>query len=239
MRNSDGRIVIGVILVAIGLFLVYDNLFNFHFFFLDYLFSFPAILIFIGIVILLNSRNNFIGYLLLIGGAYFFMRDFLHLEVNHIIGDIWPLLIIGFGLYILLKKRNGLSSNYNIDGSTGKDGKNDFDTNKMDFIDEITILGGSKKAFSSQQFRGGKITTIFAGSEIDLRDCKLAGERQIIDILTLFGSTEIYLPRDWKVVISVVSIFGGFDDDRRIDIEDEKVLVIKGLVLFGANEIKS
>lgn len=239
MRNSDGRIVIGVILVAIGLFLVYDNLFNFHFIFLDYLFSFPVILIFIGIVILLNSRNNFFGYLLLIGGGYFFLKDTLHLEVNHIISDIWPLLIIGLGLYILLKKRNGSSSNYNIDGSTGKDGTNDFETNKMDFIDETTILGGSKKAFSSQQFRGGKVTTIFAGSEIDLRDCKLAGERQIIDILTLFGSTEIYLPRDWKVVISVVSIFGGFDDDRRIDIEDEKVLVIKGLVLFGANEIKS
>lgn len=242
MRNSDGRIVGGAIILAIGMFLLFDNLFDFHFFFLEYIFSFPTILIVIGIVILLNSRNNFFGYLLLIGGAYFFMKDVLHLRINHIMVDIWPLFIIAFGLYLLLKRSRSSSSNYNLNTSSGNHGRNDFETNKMDFIDEITILSSSKKAFSSQQFMGGKITTILGSSDIDLRECKLAGERQIIDLATIFGGTEIFLPGDWKIVISVVSIFGGFDDKRRIvandDIDNEKILVIKGIVLFGGGEIR-
>jgi len=243
MRNSDGRLVIGAVLIAVGLFLLFDKLFNFHFFFFEYIFSFPTILIIVGIVILLNSRKNIFGYILVIGGGYFFLKDVLHLRVNHIFVDIWPLFIIAFGLYLLLKRRSSSSTNYSVNADAGTAGSNDFETNKIDFIDVATILGSSDKTFSSQQFKGGKILTILGGSNIDLRNCKLGGERQIIDIVTLFGGTTIFLPSDWKVVISVVSIFGGFDDDRRIivndQIDNDKILVIKGTVLFGGGELKS
>jgi predicted membrane protein len=243
MRNSDGRLVIGVILVAVGIFLLLNNIIHFHFFILDYIFTFPVLMMAIGFVLVINSRDNFFGYLLILGGAYFFAKDVLDLEVDYIVSDLWPLLVIAFGLYLLLKRKSRMSHKHNAGWGAGESGVNDFEQNKMDYIDEATILGSSNKSFSSQQFRGGKITSIFGGSEIDLRNCKLSSGRQIIDILTIFGGTTIFLPSDWKVVISVTAIFGGFDDDRFIapdaEVDQDKILVIKGTVLFGGGEIKS
>ena len=245
MKNSDGRLVVGGILIAVGLFLLLDNVVHFHFFIFDYIFSFPALLIIVGIIIVVNSRDNFFGYLLLIGGLYLFIKNELHMPINHYLNDLWPLAVIGFGLYLLLKRKGRRASHHHSEyrKEKGAQDHNNFTYSESDFIDETTILGSSNKSFSSQQFRGGKILTILAGSEIDLRGCKLGGERQIIEIVSIFGGTTIFLPPDWKVVISVVSIFGGFDDDRRPstenEIDNEKILVIKGTVLFGGGELKS
>ena len=210
MKSSDGKLVTGGILIAVGIFLLLDNVVHFHFFPLDYILSFPALLVALGIIILVNSKNSFFGYLLLIGGLYLFFKNKLHLPVQDYLADLWPLAIIAFGLYLLLKRR-GRSTSY-FAGSEGSEntGQKNFTRSEEDFIDETTILGSSNKSFSSRQFRGGKILTILGGSEIDLRSCELGGERQIIDIVAIFGGTTIYLPPDWKVVISVVSIFGGF-----------------------------
>jgi predicted membrane protein len=167
------------------------------------------------------------------------------MPVNYYLSDLWPLAIMGFGLYLLLKRKGRRGSyRHNEHGSGSRHSNHkEFAHSEADFIDETTILGSTNKSFSSEQFKGGKILTILGGSEIDLRSCKLGGERQIIDIVAIFGGTTIFLPPEWKVVISVVSIFGGFDDDRRptveAEIDNEKVLVIKGTVLFGGGELKS
>ena len=52
----------------------------------------------------------------------------------------------------------------------------------------------------------------------------------------------LYLPVDWEVVIKTVTIFGGFEDKRtkaQTEISDKKILIIKGLVLFGGGELKN
>ena len=35
-----------------------------------------------------------------------------------------------------------------------------------DYIDEVSIFGGAEKSISSQNFKGGKVTSVFGGSEI-------------------------------------------------------------------------
>ena len=51
------------------------------------------------------------------------------------------------------------------------------------------------------------------------------------------------MPKNWKVIVNLTPIFGGFDDKRRVDpnqvYEENKVLVIKGIVLFGGGELKN
>ena len=59
----------------------------------------------------------------------------------------------------------------------------------------------------------------------------------------MFGGGTFYVPSDWSVKADVTAVFGGFSDKRRTNIENttdpEKVLHIKGMVLFGGGEIKT
>ena len=112
----------------------------------------------------------------------------------------------------------------------------------QDNIDDVSVFGGGTKNFTSRNFTGGKLTAIFGGSDIHLENCSLAHGQNEMDLFVMFGGYTIYVPQEWNVVIDVVPIFGGFSDKRIKDpnrvYEDDKVLIIKGLVLFGGGEIK-
>ncbi|MCB0752810.1 MAG: hypothetical protein KDC52_15170, partial [Ignavibacteriae bacterium] len=87
-----------------------------------------------------------------------------------------------------------------------------------------------------------KLTAIFGGSEVHFENSLLAKGKNEIDIFSMFGGYTIYVPQDWNVIIDVVAIFGGLSDKRIKDpnrvYEDDKILIIKGLVLFGGGEVK-
>ncbi len=59
----------------------------------------------------------------------------------------------------------------------------------------------------------------------------------------MFGGIEVVVPRDWKVIINVTSIFGGVDDKRILNpdqvYESNKVLIIRGTAIFGGCELKN
>ena len=46
-----------------------------------------------------------------------------------------------------------------------------------------------------------------------------------------------------KIIVNVTSIFGGFDDKRILNLnqiqESNKVLIIRGFVLFGGGDLKT
>ena len=110
-------------------------------------------------------------------------------------------------------------------------------------IDDISIFGGGSKIISSDNFRGGNVTAIFGGSEINLTGCKLAEGDQIIDVLLIFGGTTIVVPKDWNVIVNVTSILGGFSDksirDPNIIPDQSRTLHVKGLAMFGGGEVKN
>ena len=107
----------------------------------------------------------------------------------------------------------------------------------------ITIFGDKTKIIRVDNFLGGKLTALFSELQVQLTDSKLTKDVTEIDSVTLFGSTKIFIPNNWEVIIKTTTIFGGFEDNRGTTLgepdSDNKVLVIKGLVLFGGGEIKS
>ena len=111
-----------------------------------------------------------------------------------------------------------------------------------DFIDETAIFGGRNISVVTENFQGGKITSIFGGSNINLRYAKPV-EGCTIDVATIFGGTKIIVPEDWNVKIEVVSVFGGFEDKRGYSVISRtgtgKIVVIKGTCIFGGGELNS
>ena len=256
IRKRSGRtFFLGAIIIILGVLLLLSNLDMLTFPVRDLIFSWQSILIIIGIIMIAN-QNYRGGWILIAIGALFMLSRYYYLDST----TLWPVLLIILGVYILLnvgsprrrfrdetaerikeqvseKIADHVSSHFQHKFNDWKNQVNE------DFLDETAIFSGTKKSITSDNFKGGKITSIFGGSEIDLYNCKLAPGNNILEVTAIFGGSTLYIPRDWKVVVDVTPIFGGFSDERRKDpsivYPDDRKLIIKGVVLFGGGEIKS
>lgn len=237
--STTARLITGIILIVLGGLFLLDNYGIIYFSLPRFLFHWEYILIAIGIYILATSSNKSAGIILISIGLIFRFPQF------------WPLLLVALGVYIILK-RNIDKNLANISPkSNDPNQSNSFNSTKdsatdqafNDSIDDVSIFGGGTKSFSSKNFKGGKMTAIFGGSDIHLENCTLAHGRNELDLFVMFGGYDIYVPQDWNIIINVTPIFGGFSDKRMKDpnrvYEDDKVLVIKGMVLFGGGEVKN
>jgi len=231
-KQSSGKIFLGGLLIVVGGLFLLRNFELIDPNISKTLFSYPSILIFIGILSFLNSSKKMVGTLLIaVGGALHISRYY---EINFG-GFILPLILIGFGFMILLKHNRYSSTHFKNEVSSAEEVREDK-------LEDISIFGGSSKIFSTDNFRGGTITSIFGGSEINLSGCKLAEGENIIDVIAIFGGTTIIVPKEWNVIVDVFPLFGGFGikgkRDPMLVVEKDRVLRIKGVVIFGGGEIK-
>lgn len=80
-----------------------------------------------------------------------------------------------------------------------------------------------------------KITSVFGGVELDMRDVKLDSDL-VIDCFTLFGGIDIRLPKDVKVEVNGLPIFGGVENKYHSN--DVKVTVyINHTTIFGGVDL--
>jgi hypothetical protein len=116
-------------------------------------------------------------------------------------------------------------------------------TSGDDYIDYVNVFSGGERQIVSENFKGGKVTAIFGGSEIDLTKAKLAPGKSELELACIFGGTTIIVPDDWFVTIEVTPVLGGFGDSRKLTpgrtVDSTKQLVIKGAIVFGGGEVKS
>ena len=237
-NNTTARLLAGFVLIVLGGLFLLDNYGIIYFSLPDFLFHWEYILIGIGIFFLSTSRNKTVGVILIAVGLFNLFPGF------------WPLVLVGLGIYIILKRNKpksdfvkvGVFSTGEPDKGTDSDENSNPDKTYHDNIDDVSIFGGGTKTFSSRNFTGGKLTAIFGGSDVHLENCQLSHGKNELDLFVMFGGYAIFVPQDWNVIIDVVPIFGGFSDKRIKDpnrvYEDDKILVIKGLVLFGGGEVK-
>ena len=105
-RANSGRIWAGIIIVAIGIILLADKL-DIDWLIPRWLISWPMLLIVIGLII--GGKSNFkrpSAFILIAIGVFFLIQRFTGFNITPF---LWPLLIIGVGLWILLDKRGSRS----------------------------------------------------------------------------------------------------------------------------------
>ena len=232
-NRTDKRVILGGILILLGGIFLLNTMDILHFRFAHVVFSWPFIMLVIGVFILINTEKKFLGGILSGIGALFLIPRIFP-EVDYNAGIIFPIILIVLGAYIILKKRKADSESTPFSDPS--------QVNK-DKIDDVSIFGGGTKIISSSNFQGGNITAIFGGSEINFMNCQLADGDNILDVLCVFGGTTIIVPKEWNVVINVTSILGGFSNkairNPSIVIDQSKTLHIKGLAMFGGGEVKT
>lgn len=81
-----------------------------------------------------------------------------------------------------------------------------------------------------------KVTSVFGGVELDLRDVQLE-EDLVVDCFTLFGGIDIRLPKNVKVEISGLPIFGGVENKCRNDKDAKITVYIRHTTIFGGVDL--
>jgi len=227
---TNNRPIIGVILVLAGLFLVLRNTGFFPDFIDHVIFSWPMLLVAIGLVMTLGASEKTSGVIVMAVGG-FFLIPMIFRETFHAYNMFWPSIFIIIGVIFIATKRRGFNSSH----STGIIGD--------DYIDYVNVFSGGERQVVSENFKGGKISAVFGGMEIDLTKAKLAPGRNEIEIACIFGGATFIVPDEWNISIEVTPVLGGFSDSRKLipgrTIDPTRQLVIKGAVIFGGGEIKS
>ena len=228
---TNNRSVIGVILVIVGLFLVIRNTDFFPNYIDNIIFSWPMLLVTIGLVLTIGSSGSKISGIIIMAVGAFFLIPRIFSETFQVYNLFWPAIFIIIGVIFIFTKRRG----WNSESTASASGD--------DYIDYVNIFSGGERQIVSENFKGGKVTAIFGGSEIDLTKAKLASGRSELELACIFGGTTIIVPDDWFVTIEVTAVLGGFGDSRKLTpgriVDPTKQLVIKGAVVFGGGEIKS
>lgn len=234
MENNqvDRRIWLGIGAIILGLVFLANNFGIIDYEIRRYIFRWEMVLIVIGLFFILGpSGRRSTGIILLAIGGIFLLRDFMQFHFSFW-QVFWPSLLILAGVMVLFRHR--------ID----RDWKKKPDARYDHMIDEMVFFGGGDRSVNSQQFEGGRVTTIFGGMNYNLLKAKLAPGDNYLDVFCLFGGIKLVIPDNWNVKIDVLPIFGGFGDKQRYKSpeaasEGNSRLIIKGTVIFGGGEIKN
>ncbi len=249
----EKRYVAGMILVIIGMLLIIENLRFVPDFIPYWIWSWQFLLIGIGIFSLLTSENTGPGLTLIAIGTIFLLSDILP-EMWPWVFDLftnpsslfWYLLIIIIGISLIIRGMRRAPQDIADDDRSSHRKK--WNTKRsvesdQDYIDELTIFGGTEKIITTDNFKGGKVTTMLGGTDINLLQSELAAGVNVVDVFSMFGGFTLIVPPHWQVKIDVMALFGGVSDKRIIPPDtvrdNTRQLVIRGFVIFGGGDIKS
>ncbi len=216
----------GGLIVAAGVALLLDHL---GFIVLRSLFRFwPMILVFFGVGHLFTRSNRAWGLILIAVGAVFQLNA---LGITRLgFADLWPVAIIAVGVVLIW-------------GALRPPVASKISTDSTDMFNAVAIFSGCERRVKSQNFKGGRATSIFGGVELDLRDAKIEGDEATIEVNCIFGGAEIRVPDNWNVHSKSIPVLGGFSDKTHISSAEDpaggkrKTLIVTGVVVFGGVEI--
>lgn len=241
-HSSSGRVWTGIFLLIIGVAALLKS-------YMvpglpEWLFTWQMLLIILGLFI--GVRHNFRGgawfVLMLVGGVFLLNEYYPNLVDDRI---IWPMALIVLGAFLILKPRRRdwrWQERREPNGTELAAAQAEaYPATDDDFLDSTSVFGGTKKMIISKDFKGGDITNILGGAEINLTQADMQG-RVVLDVTQIFGGTKIVVPPHWVVKPEMAAIFGGIDDKRALHntaIDHSKVLILKGTSIFGGIEIRS
>lgn len=237
----------GILLILVGAVLLGINFGFIPHAYKGIIFSWPSVVILIGLCHFRKKHQFAWGTVWVIVGAFFLMPKIFKAfpETFPGIGDsftavYWPLLLIGAGLIfitfrVLSPKKDW--SDYWKNKTHHYHQK--YTGNLSSGFEKNTIFGSGEHIILDEVFKGGEMNAIFGGATLDLRRTTLPEGDTYLEINAIFGGITLYIPGDWTVVSQLDAVFGGFDDKRRIiePVDKTRRLIVKGSCIFGGGEI--
>jgi predicted membrane protein len=225
IRRSVPQLILGLVIVTVGVLLTLDTLgivdanVTLRFW--------PAAIIALGLAKLWQGwryQSGLIGGTILTGIGLWLLFDELDL-IAASVWQLWPVVLVVLGGIIVWRSLNAPPPAPKDDNST---------------ISAVAVLSGVARGNNSTAFRGGDLTAIMGGCEIDLRKAQIHGEA-VIDVFAMWGGIEIRVPEEWTVIGQVTPFMGGFDDKTRPSPQGTSAhrLVVRGFIMMAGVEVKN
>lgn len=220
------RNIIGLILVFLGAAYLLDRL---EIFIFDNIFSdwWPLLLVAVGVINISGNKRSVTFSLMMIFFGVIILIDNLGYLPGSMWDIIWPVMLVILGISLLTSSTRRKKA---LKGSL------------KDLVNITTVFSGNEEKVESKEFRGGIITTIFGGTELDLRYAGISSEGCELDITTVFGGVTIIVPENWRLHTSGTPFLGALENKTMNAFEpddDSPVLNIHYFVMFGGIEIKN
>ncbi|HEU4653859.1 MAG TPA: DUF5668 domain-containing protein [Steroidobacteraceae bacterium] len=228
---SSPRLIIGLIIIAIGASMLADNLgwFSARFVLRS---LWPLALVAIGVAMVREStaRNRPWGWVFIVVGAWNLLDNFgwLHISVWHV---LFPAILLFVGGTLVWRARHAeLKSTDPI--PAGEE--------HAEYARTVAFMSFSDIRPVSRPFRGADLSAIMGGVRLDLRDARMEGDVATLDLFAFWGGIEILLPPDWTVSSRVTTFIGGFFDSRRpTSVVPTKTLIVRGTNIMSGIEVKN
>jgi predicted membrane protein len=232
LHRDRGGLVPGLVLILVGVVFLLDHLGYIR---AEEFWKFwPMLLVVVGVVKLFSRQNRVGGVILILIGAFLQLHKLGYTRLT--LWDIWPVILIAAGVTLIFNrfqfpKRTPFKP-LTTSGSS-------------DTLNEFALFGGVERRINVNNFRGGSISAIFGGVEVDFRSADIEGEEATVQVEALFGGIELTVPDRWIVAYQGQSIFAGYTDETRPPIPDvtgtlpRKKLILQGRAVFGGIVVKN
>jgi predicted membrane protein len=228
---SGKRIWAGTLLLLTGVFYLLYNFNALPFPVPAYVFSWQMLAILIGVYALYKS---IIKGIILIGIGTYFILPLTGFIQPIDIEKMWPALIILLGIIVLFgsgfKKKNK------------KKPMSTTHTANEELFEITAIMSGNTRQISSYDFKGGTITAVMGGVELDLTNCYLSKEGCVIDLSVVMGGVSLKISREWNIQSEITPIMSGIEDEdqysNNVHIDPAATIILRGSIVMGGIEIK-
>ncbi|CAM4171840.1 hypothetical protein EWU23_07840 [Cytophagaceae bacterium 50C-KIRBA] len=211
----------------------------------DWLFTWPVLLIVVGLVSGISSSFQRTGWIwpVLVGGAFLIDREFMDIDIFEY---TLPVVFIIVGISMIQKSNRKKDSSCDTRmgnwGSSSNKANPSFSAHDEPFIALSNVLNSSTIQATCKDFKGANLTNIVAGLELDFSQVEFEEESISIEITQIMGGATFYVPEHWEIRQHYTTLLAGFEDKRKSlgnKIEGEKkVLHINGFQVLSGIQIK-
>lgn len=105
-------------------------------------------------------------------------------------------------------------------------------------LDLTVVMGGTQLKVDSQDFKGGEITAVMGGVEVDFSNASVDG-KAVLQVFVAMGGVDIEVRTDWSVIVNGIPLLAGVKDKSVPPAAPAKRLTITGYVIMGGVEIET
>lgn len=207
----------GIVLIVVGILFLGRNMnwWNFSIFFEGW---WTLFLIVPSIISLVRKESMGTSFLILVLGVLMLLASQNVIEWSTIWKVFLPIIIMVVGLSIIFGNRKVKTKKV-----------------KGNAKEYVAIFSGVDEVINKIE-NDFKMTAVFGGIELDMRDVTLDSDL-VIDCFTLFGGIDIRLPKDVKVEVNGLPIFGGVENKYRNNHEAKVTVYINHTTICGGVDL--
>ena len=207
----------GIVLIVVGILFLGRNMnwWNFSIFFEGW---WTLFLIVPSIISLVRKESMGTSFLILVLGVLMLLASQNVIEWSTIWKVFLPIIIMVVGLLIIFGNRKVKTKKV-----------------KGNAKEYVAIFSGVDEVINKIE-NDFKMTAVFGGIELDMRDVVLESDL-VIDCFTLFGGIDIRLPKDVVVKVNGLPIFGGVENKYRNNHEAKVTVYINHTTICGGVDL--